>query len=94
MEIAIVRLHPAQVQWLVVVLLKLSHWTGCHRFSELAVLAAPPFTLTGGSTAAPPRSVDLCLTARGIAGEGPGTSADRRSGAVEESCCWEELSTR
>ncbi len=69
MEIAIVRMHPAQVQRLVVVLLKLSPWTACHRFSVLAVLAvlaALPPTLTGDSTAAPPHSVDLCLVPRRI----------------------------
>ncbi len=54
----------------------------CHRFSELAVLAAPPLTLTGGSTAAPPRSVDLCLAVRGTAGEGPDASVDWKSERV------------
>ncbi len=89
MEIAIVRLHPTQV----VVLLKLSRWTACHRFSGLAVLAAPLPSLLSGNTAAPPRSVDLCLTVRGIAGEGTGASADLKAAAVAESCCWRDLST-
>ncbi len=68
---------------------KLSRWAACHRFSELEVLAAPPPSLVGCSTAAPPHSVDLCLAVRAFAGEGPGASA-----AVAESCCVRELLTR
>ncbi len=48
-------------------LLKLSRWTACHRFSELA---APLPSLLGGSTEVPARSVDMCLAIWGIAGEG------------------------
>ncbi len=58
------------------------------------MLAAPPPTLTGCSTVASPRSVDLCLAVRGLAGEGPGALADRKSAAVAESCYWRELSSR
>ncbi len=71
MEIAIVSYHPTQVQQLDVVLLKLSSRTACHRFSELAVMTAPPNILMGGSTAAPLRSVDFCLAVRGIADKCP-----------------------
>ncbi len=58
------------------------------------MLAAPPPTLTGRSTVASPRSVDLCLAVRGIAGEGPGALADRKSAAVAEGCYLRELSPR
>ncbi len=75
-KIAIVHLHLTQVQQLDVVLLKLSRWTACHRFSELAVMTAPPNTLMGGSTAAPLRSVDLCLAVRGIADKCPQRGVD------------------
>ncbi len=85
------RLHPAQVRRVVVVLSKLSRWTACHRFSELA---APPPSLLGGSTEAPPHSVDLCLAVRAIAGEGPGAWAYRKSATAAESCCVRELLTR
>ncbi len=52
-------------------------------------------TILGGClTAAPPRSVNLCLAVGGIASVGPGASADRKLAVVAEGCCWRELSIR
>ncbi len=89
--------------WFVFILRKCSGWfwdccvvevQSLDGLPPLRVLAAQPPTLMSGTTAASSRSVDLCLAARGIADEGAGASADRKSAAVAGSCCLRELSNR